>query len=666
MGTVVLKDQFEIDDSLHLPGYDSPTAKAYACKNLTDGQSSLVALICDADVPMRTELLEGLKNFPGPGLVKPVDSGVVNWLPTGRRQPVLICEKPLGSRVFETLDTVIQPLSDNQIIGGFLTPAIATLRELASRGLTHRNIRPSNIFYADDSARLIMLGECISAPPGYNQPLSFETLETGMANYAGRGMGTPSDDLFSLGVTLLSLLIGRLPVTKIEDPFQFMLDRINTGSYASIVGGHRIQQNMIEILRGLLADDLAERWPLSDVELWASGRRMTPKQAKLPPKAARPLPIAGFEHENIRSAAHGLSQNWHVSGDIIRGQDFDTWIQRSLNDEQVVNNLNKAIGSTQAIQSAPRAEDPRLIAKVILALDPAGPIRLGGFATHVDGIGTTLSVGFDDDVTKNQIAELLVSGVLKTWLGLQGRVKSEIMNFYGVLEKVEGFINLPGAGFGIERVLYELNPYQHCVSPMIEHLYITKTSELIPALEAVAQGDNLPPMPMDRHIAAFLSSHSEHIDERIMRPLTHKDNRPADEALKVMRILARVQSVYSNGAAPALCAWLRDLTSPAVQSFNNNKLRNQVERQVVQAAETGFVVALMRILDDAKVMELDKQNYRKAQKEYEECSAQIHRMDAGLEQKENLAGELGEQVAAVIAGVVASIGTTAIVMIYLT
>ncbi|MAQ77900.1 MAG: hypothetical protein CMM19_01980, partial [Rhodospirillaceae bacterium] len=100
--------------------------------------------------------------------------------------------------------------------------------------------------------------------------------------------------------------------------------------------------------------------------------------------------------------------------------------------------------------------------------------------------------------------------------------------------------------------------------------------------------------------------------------------------------------------------------------FNNNKLRRQVERQVIQAAETGFVVALMRILDDAKVMELDKQNYKKAQKEYEECSAQIHRMDAGLEQKENLAGELGEQVAAVAAGVIASIGTTAIVMIYLT
>ena len=91
-----------------------------------------------------------------------------------------------------------------------------------------------------------------------------------------------------------------------EDPHQFMLDRINTGSYASIVGAHRIQQ-MIEILRGLLADDLSERWPLSDVELWASGRRMTPKQAKLHKKQ----PAAAYrwiDHENIQIGSAWQSQ----------------------------------------------------------------------------------------------------------------------------------------------------------------------------------------------------------------------------------------------------------------------------------------------------------------------------------------------------------------------
>ena len=73
----------------------------------------------------------------------------------------------------------------------------------------------------------------------------------------------------------------------------------------------------------------------------------------------------------------------------------------------------------------------------------------------------------------------------------------------------------------------------------------------------------------------------------------------------------------------------------------------------------------MRILDDNKVIDLDKENYRKAQQENKQCSAQIHWMDIGLEQKENLAGELGEQVAAVISGVIGSIGATVFVMLYL-
>ncbi|GIR53425.1 MAG: hypothetical protein CM15mP62_08960 [Rhodospirillaceae bacterium] len=73
----------------------------------------------------------------------------------------------------------------------------------------------------------------------------------------------------------------------------------------------------------------------------------------------------------------------------------------------------------------------------------------------------------------------------------------------------------------------------------------------------------------------------------------------------------------------------------------------------------------MRILDDAKVMELDKENYRKAQKEYEECSAQIHRMDADLSRRK-FSWRVGRTSSCRHSRCIASIGTTAIVMIYLT
>jgi eukaryotic-like serine/threonine-protein kinase len=309
MAKVVLKDRFEIDDSIPLETCDSPTAKAFKCVGRTAEYGELVALVCDPTIPMRSETMEALRGFPGAGLLKFIDSGVVNWAKNNRRQPALIFDLPGGERVFEDMASVIQPLSDDQLIKGFLTPAVNTLRELSARGITHRNIRPTNLYYGDASERLIMLGECVSAPPGYNQSLHFESLECAMADETGRGEGNIGDDLFALGVTLLCLLIGRNPVASVSDPQQYIFDRVNLGSYANIVGVHRIQMNMMELLRGLLADDTRERWSVRDVQLWLGGRRLTPKQVKLPPKAARTLTIGGMNHENVRSAAHGLGRN---------------------------------------------------------------------------------------------------------------------------------------------------------------------------------------------------------------------------------------------------------------------------------------------------------------------------------------------------------------------
>ncbi len=665
MAKVVLKDRFEIDDSMALPQFDSPTAKAFKCVARTAEFGDLFALICDPKIPMRAETMEALRGFPGIGLVKFIDSGVVNWAAANQRQPVLIFEMPAGTRVFEKLSSVIQPLSDDQLIKGFLTPAVNTLRELSARGITHRNIRPTNLFYSDTSESLMMFGECVSAPPGYNQPLHFESLECAMADTTGRGEGSIADDCFALGVTLLCLLIGRNPVPNIMDPHQFVFDRINFGSYTNIVGSHRIQMNMMELLRGLLADDTRERWSVRDVQLWLGGRRLTPKQVKLPPKAARPLTIGGMEHENVRSAANGLARNWATGGDVVRSHDFDNWVRRSLNDENVVENINRVVGTPQAIQASPKADDARLVTRMCMALDPHAPLRHKGFSTHIDGIGPTLAMGFTNENTRETVSAFVNGRFLPQWMALQSRTRSEILQVYSTLEKLPALLNQAGPGFGIERCLYELNPYSHCMSSMISHLYITRPEELVPALEAVAQGHELPPIPMDRHVAAFLAARSEEIDDRILRPLSSLDERPAGDALKVLRILARVQSVYRNGAAPGLCAWFQTLTKPAVNSFHNLKMRHQIENAVSRAAETGFLHELLKIFDDAKAVQRDEQGYLRAQQEHAQCSAQMAQMTLSLENKESLASELGEQVAAVISGVLGSIGATTAIIFYM-
>src|SRR3546814_17907810 len=77
--------------------------------------------------------------------------------------------------------------------------------------------------------------------------------------------------------------------------------KITKGSYAALVGETRLSLPMVEVLRGLLCDDPEERWRHDDLQLWLSGRHLSPKQALLPPKAARLYPFDGEEYNNPRS-----------------------------------------------------------------------------------------------------------------------------------------------------------------------------------------------------------------------------------------------------------------------------------------------------------------------------------------------------------------------------
>ena len=105
-------------------------------------------------------------------------------------------------------------MSEEAISRNFIEQAVATLREMHSQGMTHRAIRPTNLFYDNPKSAqaTILLGECLSAPPAMGQSAVYETPETAMAPPTGRGFGTISDDLYALGVTILALLTGKAPV----------------------------------------------------------------------------------------------------------------------------------------------------------------------------------------------------------------------------------------------------------------------------------------------------------------------------------------------------------------------------------------------------------------------------------------------------------------------
>jgi serine/threonine protein kinase len=205
---------------------------------------------------------------------------------------VFILENPGGRRLMNSLNDTRDQMTEEQITRAVIAPLASAMRELSSRAIVHGDIRPTNIFLRDQGTSGIMLGECVSAVTSFGQAPLLLTIERAMAQPSGRGVGTTADDLYALGVTILLLFMGRNPVRQLDDEAMLQA-KIDRGTYPALVGTSRISLNLMEPLRGMLADDPKLRWSLNDLELWLSGRRLSPRQPQVPRKASRPFDFAG-------------------------------------------------------------------------------------------------------------------------------------------------------------------------------------------------------------------------------------------------------------------------------------------------------------------------------------------------------------------------------------
>jgi len=400
---IPLNDRFEISTGSPLPQYDSAPAVAYRAHHTRDSTAALFALICDPKMPPRLDAISAFLRIDNRALLEVVESGVIKWAPEGRMCPAIVFRQPQADRVFQTLDETREPLSEDRVSRFLIAPICDILKELHHVGHAHRAIRPNNLFFDDPNNNIIKLGEGVSAPIASTQPVLFEPLDMGMAHPLGRGDAGPAPDLYALGVTILCLLIGRVPCRGLSDE-DIIGRKMDMGSYAALAENERISLTMMEPLRGLLNDDEHERWTIENLSLWVSGRRLSPKQQSLPAKASRSLTIAGKEYSTARELARGLADNWERAIEPITNGELDTWLRRSLGDENIIEAVNFA---KSAYMGSGREDDDRLISRIIIALHPEGPIRYRGFNATVEGLASLLAAKIEDSDARRDFSEIV-------------------------------------------------------------------------------------------------------------------------------------------------------------------------------------------------------------------------------------------------------------------
>lgn len=651
-GSITFRDRFVIDFGAPIEGLSTPSATAYGVEDRRDMTRHLFALVCNSGIPTRTDLAASLKGTFMRGTLSLADWGPAFWPPLNQSTMIMVYERPLGERIL-TAYLSGETISEYDLQRKIIEPLALSLQELANNEIAHRAIRPDNLFFMEDGRQALVLGDCLTTPPGYDQPVVFEPIERAMASRAGRGEGTNADDLYALGVTLAFLITGGNPVGKLSDD-EVIAAKVEQGSYAALCSKARIPVALLEPLRGLLSDHPDERWSLRELSLWIDGRRMTPIQRRAIAKAEVPLTFGGRSHFSTRTLARSFSQNVPDAVRFMREPHMDTWLRRNLSSPEMADDLASEIDAARPKgEGAAPQDDNLLVARACIVLDPTAPVRFKGMDFIPEAFGPALAVEYlrhnDTAVGK----EILAKEIVPFALNRRPELSHEAVIFGKLYKQIIPHHQVRDPGYGIERCLYEFNPSLTCQSSLVVQDYVLTIEDLLPALDRAADRvDNKIP-PVDRHIAAFIGARFDQDLERTLKALGDREESRQVEGMVSM--LAQIQWRKGPDALYGLTSWIGGHLAPIINSYHSRSERRGIEREIPRLIRQGSLPALFEFLDDPERRQRDTLEYNKAINEFTKAEIEIREVEGGDSNRAQNAERTGQQTAATVSMVLGMI-----------
>jgi eukaryotic-like serine/threonine-protein kinase len=649
-GAVPLGNRSEVFPDKPMADYDAAGGTAHLARMRGAHTADLMAIICRSGYPPRSDIVNQLRRIDNPAILRLLDQGMVDLPQEGQRYYGFVFEQPQNPRLWTTLDETRPPLGEDFLNRRVITPLTDGLKQFADVGLMHGSVRPTNMFWRENSGGAPQLGECVSVAPGIGQPLMFESLERAQALPYARGAGTILDDMYALGVTIIMLALGRNPLKGLDDATILRL-RLERGSFTTMLDNHKLPPGHVELLRGLLQDDPQQRWTPYDVEQWLSGQRLSPKQSEFNKRATRGLSFAGKEYWQVRPLLPMLWSHSAEAAKLLQTGEIDRWLRRSMSDPERADRLDAALEKLKNSGRSTQYEE-QMVTLASIALDPQGPIAYRGQIVMPGGVGGALAEAMRTGEHLQLVAEIISNQFVGAWVQQQTHGKAELMPLEQSFERMRGHVEQSGFGSGLERVVYELNPTLGCLSPLVRGHNVIAAPDFLIALEKTAAQGNRPREPIDRHIAGWLVVKDRQV-EQTLRGLNSGDD-ALRRGLATLALYNYWQEKHGPDALPGLCSWLAGILEPMVRRYYNRPTRDAAAAALQQAVASGELRQLVRLLDDPSLVARDQQGFQAARQIYRATVAQIAVLERQRQQQKEVERIYGRPTATYIAWVLSA------------
>lgn len=631
-----------------LEKFDTKNAKAYKATDTKNPGKHYYALVCNNTLPSRIRAIQKLGGFKHAHFITPLAYGVIPISALKECRLVIVYDMPKGLPL-STLLANEKKLSEKFIIKEVLLPLSQIIEGLQQRQVIHGLINPDNIYYSEHETAQVVLGECFSEPTGYAQSFFYEPVERAMAIPLGRGEEDHAADYFALGVLVLHLLLGFNPVQnmKKEEYFETCLSK---GVFNTLVGNREFSGMIDDLLKGLFAEKQRDRWGPTQIRLWLGGKKYNLLRPAAPREGPRPFLFEEEPYFNRKHLAYALWTNWSTAKAILRQPDVARWIELSLKNPDLAGSLTALISMTGGETGRTLTDDDDLIAKTIILLHPTGPMRLHNVSTHLSGLGPLLAKAMHEKQmpTIQTILRMFDGEYTITWSdafsAVPGFSSSELLWF---IEKRRQTFKLKTFGFGMERILYDLNPALPCQSPMILKYFVTHELELLYLLESLPPEVTRAHDPVDAHIAAFLASKMD-ILKAINTSVDQFPHLKDNKHLKALALLAHAQRKHNNPPLPHLTRWCAQRLKPVLNMMHSKSLRDEMIEEIDKLSLKGNLALLHKLLTNVRIIKEDVDGFRRARMKYLYNTRKIEQLNrkGTLEER---AERMGQKFASLVA-----------------
>ncbi len=598
--------RFTFDVNRPLPEFDHAYAKAYEARDDFNASRSVYAMICDHEMPIRLQAITDLNALIHPNLTTLLGSGTVNCSHLGEARTVLFIERPRGAALTEMIKQQTR-LHEHKIIDFILQPAFKALMAMREKKVSHGHIHPGNFFISD----VPQLSECISAPCGTQGHYLYQPLERLMADPLGRGEATEKADVYALGILAFEMMYGLEKIKTIPRDV-FIHRAISVGAYHIFAANREFSDAFQDFFRGILNENPTERWGLDQLGQWLNGKRFNMIAPTAPKEASRPIMFINEEFTSRKMLAHAFHTHWREAMKDIRALKVDRWCEMSLHRPELAESLDRALRVTGLASTDAQMGD--MLTRVIAILDPVGPLRSHALALRPDAMGTVLAELIQHQGPElPQLLSFIENDFGNYWVERAESNKStEMSAAIWRLQKVRPFLKNKALGFGIERVLYDLNPSMCCQSPLLKAYHITTALDALKTLDALAV--NLAPETGldDRHIAGFVAAKIEMNKELFIHDLSHVPTLAGNPELIMIKLLAKAQQKQPKLQLVGLCTWAAMRIERMLDVIHNRIIRKRLKLQLKKLAQSGNLYEVLGAIINADVAFRDRDGFTKA------------------------------------------------------